>query len=185
MAGDETARQDIAGKIERLRARLRDADRAYYVEASPVMSDRAYDAEMAELSQLEAEHPEFDDPASPTRRVGGEPIEGFETLPHAVRMLSIENTYTAGEVGTWVDRMHRRLAEAGHAAANTDAVVFACDPKIDGVALSLRYESGRLVRALTRGDGTKGDDVTHAARTIRSDPAGACWRRAAGLGGPR
>lgn len=139
------------------------------------MPDREFDELLAELGVLEAAHPEFVDPDSPTRRVGGEPIEGFETLPHAVPMLSIENSYEADDVRAWVVRVNRNLlgddngGEGGLFAAR-EPTVFVCEPKIDGVALSLRYEDGALVRALTRGDGEKGDDVTHAARTVRAIP---------------
>ena len=160
---------DPALRIQTLRARLDEANRAYYVDASPIMPDREYDDLLAELAELELAHPELDDPASPTKRVGGEPIEGFETVAHAVRMMSIDNTYAVKaadadgkeSLESWVERMKRAVG---------DGVRFVCDPKIDGVALSLRYERGRLTRAVTRGDGTKGDNVTHAACTIRAIP---------------
>lgn len=183
------------GTAQRRAAELRDllhrANRAYYVDAAPVLSDREYDERLAELQAIEAEHPELADDASPTRRVGGEPIEGFDTLPHAVPMLSIDNTYflteadrtAVGKPGesleAWASRIGKRFGAANDAAdagslfdaeQASGTVRFVCDPKIDGVAISLRYEAGRLVRALTRGDGTKGDDVTHAVRTIRAVP---------------
>lgn len=164
-------------RIRRLRDELHRANRAYYVDAAPVMSDRAFDDKLEELARLEREHPELDDPNSPTRRVGGEPISGFRTVAHAAPMLSIDNTYDEAEVRAWVQRVERRLgAEEG--LFGPDAAAFVCDPKIDGVALSLRYEAGELVRALTRGDGRRGDDVTHAVRTIRSIPL------TLGAGGP-
>ena len=145
------------------------------------MSDREYDEMLAELASLEAGCPEFDDPDSPTKRVGGAPIDGFQTVRHAVAMLSIDNTYNADEVRAWAARTRSTLGGDSHAepaaglfAAGSEVehgdAVFVCEPKIDGVALSLRYEAGVLVRALTRGDGEKGDDVTHAARTIRAIP---------------
>jgi len=164
---------DPAERVRQLQKRLREADRAYYVEASPVMSDRAYDELLDELKELEREHPDLVTPDSPTQRVGGQPIEGFETVRHAVPMLSIDNTYfrrdteksasdkAKDSVESWIDRAHRTLG---------DDIRFACDPKIDGVALSLRYERGVLTRAVTRGDGERGDDVTHAARTVRAIP---------------
>lgn len=192
-------------RITELRALLRRANRAYYADASPIMADREFDDLLAELARLELDHPELDDPNSPTKRVGGDPIKGFRTLPHAVPMLSIDNTYDEGEVRAWVDRVVKRLDErhtkrvadwaresAEHDPTWLDGVddhrdpdslwagpvdpppntapTFVCDPKIDGVALSLRYEKGKLAYALTRGDGTKGDDVTHAARTVRAIP---------------
>ncbi len=169
-----------AKRVAELRALLRRANRAYYTDAKPVMPDREFDDLLAELQALESDHPELDDPNSPTRRVGGEPIEGFVTRPHAVPMLSIDNTYDADEVRAWVKRVRKSLnldAESERSegsglfgSTHSEELVFVCDPKIDGVAISLRYEQGQLACALTRGDGAKGDDVTHAARTIRSIP---------------
>lgn len=173
-------KEQAAERVGSLRSVLRRANRAYYADADPIMSDREYDEMLAELESLEAAHPEFDDPDSPTKRVGGEPIEGFETVRHAVPMLSIDNSYNADEVRAWVERVGRSL---GTGASDETGGLFAedsggpggdggfvCEPKIDGVALSLRYENGSLAAALTRGDGEKGDDVSHAARTIRAIP---------------
>lgn len=166
-------------RVLELRDLIRRADRAYYRDADPIMPDREYDGLMAELASLEADHPDLDHPNSPTHRVGGEPIDRFRTVPHAVPMRSIDNTYSADEVRAWVARIRRGLgldadAEAAEVSDlfgdHSVAPTFVCDPKIDGVALSLRYEDGVLVHALTRGDGEKGDDVTHAARTIRPIP---------------
>lgn len=169
----ESAQHQSAGeRVARLRDLLRRADRAYYVEHSPILADREYDELLAELARLESDHPDLDHPDSPTHRVGGEPIEGFLTVRHSVPMLSIDNTYSEADVRAWVGRVERALAgdraESGLFAG--EPVRFVCDPKIDGVALSLRYERGRLVHTLTRGDGERGDDVTHAARTVRSIP---------------
>lgn len=158
-----------AARIETLRELLRRADRAYYVDADPIMSDPEYDRLLAELAELEAKHPELDDPDSPTRRVGGEPIEGFETARHAVPMRSIDNTYSIEDLEAWIERVTRLLREAESIAEDADPVLV-CDPKIDGLAVSLRYEEGRLVRATTRGDGEKGDVVTENVRTIRGIP---------------
>ncbi len=176
-------------RILELRDLLNRANRAYYADANPIMSDPEFDRLLAELAALESKHPDLADPDSPTARVGGEPIKGFTTVPHARPMLSIDNTYDEQGVRDWADRVLRGLdlgpkkpktADAAslfpsppaqsprHAA--TPSPRFTCDPKIDGVALSLRYEQGRLVRAVTRGDGEKGDDVTHAARAIRAIP---------------
>ena len=132
------------------------------------MSDREFDALLSELVELEAEHPDLHDPNSPTQRVGGEPIEGFITLDHSVPMLSIDNTYNEAEVRAWVERMQKNLGGSDDLFGNK--IRFVCEPKIDGVALSIRYEDGSFVRALTRGDGQRGDDVSHAVRTIRSIP---------------
>lgn len=158
-----------AQRVNELRALIRRADRAYYTDADPIMPDREYDALMGELARLEREHPELDHPDSPTHRVGGEPIGGFRTLRHSVPMRSIDNTYSEAEVRAWVDRVRKGLTP-GEGLFAGEPVRFVCDPKIDGVALSLRYVQGRLVHALTRGDGEKGDEVTHAARTVRSIP---------------
>ncbi len=157
-------------RIAHLRELLNRANRAYYVENRPIMSDPEFDALLAELAELERRHPELDDPNSPTHRVGGEPIAGFKTAAHTVPMLSIDNTYDEKEVRAWVERVRKGLSAGGGLFDDGEPVRYVCDPKIDGVALSLRYEKGRLVRALTRGDGQRGDDVTHAARVIRPIP---------------
>jgi DNA ligase (NAD+) len=155
-------------RITELRELLERANRAYYQDADPIMSDREFDALMSELVELESEHPELDDQNSPSRRVGGDPIDGFNTLDHSVPMLSIDNTYNDDEVRAWVERMQKNLLDADDLFASS--IRFVCEPKIDGVALSIRYEHGEFVRALTRGDGQRGDDVSHAVRTIRSVP---------------
>ncbi len=153
-------------RIEQLRALLEQANRAYYVDNEPVMPDAEYDALMAELVRLETAHPELHDPHSPTHRIGGEPIEGFVTVRHAVPMLSIDNTYGLEDLRAWHDRVRKGLdLEPGEPGPT-----YACDPKIDGVAVSLRYERGSLVVAATRGDGERGDDITAQARTIRAVP---------------
>jgi DNA ligase (NAD+) len=155
MARSEEAR------IHELRELLDRANRAYYVDAAPFMGDAEFDALLAELAELEARHPDLADPASPTRRVGGERLDGFRQVVHAVPMTSIDNTYSVAELRAWWERCERALGR-GFAAV--------CDPKIDGVAISLRYEDGMLVLAATRGDGAAGDDVTANVRAIRSVP---------------
>ncbi|MEQ9094688.1 MAG: NAD-dependent DNA ligase LigA [Phycisphaerales bacterium] len=162
------AKKDEPARIAELRDLLTRANRAYYVDADPIMSDTEFDRLLEELAELEAKHPDLADPASPTVRVGGEPIEGFETRRHAVPMMSIDNTYNEAEVRAWVERVARGLRDEGQGRPAADR--FVCDPKVDGVAVSLRYEKGELVYALTRGDGTSGDDVTHAVRTVRAIP---------------
>ena len=154
--GDERAR------IEELRTLLRSANTAYYEHAAPIMSDRDFDAMLEELESLEAAHPEAWDAESPTRVVGGRPVTAFESVPHSIPMQSIDNTYTLDDVRAW----HARVT----ASLKDTAPLMVCDPKIDGVAVSLRYERGRLVRAVTRGDGVRGDDVTAQVRRVRAIP---------------
>ncbi|MBX3380777.1 MAG: NAD-dependent DNA ligase LigA [Phycisphaeraceae bacterium] len=157
-----------AGRIEELRALLDRANRAYYAEASPIMSDPEFDRLLQELAVLESRHPELDDPASPTKRVGGEPIEGFRQIKHKIPMLSIDNTYDEQGLRDWYARVSK--GDSGLFGGDAAGPAIVCDPKIDGVALCVRYEDGKLVYAVTRGDGTTGDDVTHAARAIRAIP---------------
>ncbi len=154
--------QDIRRRIERLREEIRRHDTLYYVRAEPVITDLQYDRLMDELKRLEAEHPELITPDSPTQRVGGEPLEGFTSVRHTVPMLSVDNTYNENELREFDDRVRRGLGGEDYA--------YVVDPKIDGVAVSLRYEAGRLVLAATRGDGTTGDDVTQNVRTLRTVP---------------
>lgn len=164
---------DDEKRINELRDLLTRANRAYYTDADPIMSDREFDKLLDELADLEKKHPDLHDPNSPTVRVGGEPISGFKTRKHAVPMLSIDNTYNEGEVREWVKRTLRAIdpnADDSLFAGEHADDPFVCEPKIDGVALSIRYESGDFIQALTRGDGTEGDDVSHAVRTIRSLP---------------
>ncbi len=151
-----------ADRIQRLRDEIRRHDRLYYVQAAPEISDREYDKLMAELGELEARHPELVTADSPTQRVGGEPIEGFAKIAHPTPMLSINNTYTLDELREFDARVAKALGEAERK--------YTVEPKIDGVAVSLRYEGGSLVLAATRGDGRTGDDITANARTIRSIP---------------
>jgi len=146
------------------------------------MSDKEYDALLAELAAVELAHPELADANSPTRRVGGAPIDGFTTREHAVAMLSIDNTYDLAGLREWHARVLRGLGASGATSQPVQPVIFGAtsagtpplelcvDPKIDGVAMSLRYQRGRLVAAVTRGDGRAGDDVTHNVRTIRALP---------------
>ncbi len=183
------ARRDEPVRIRELRRRLNEANFAYYVENDPVMPDSEYDRLLRELEDLERSHPELADESSPTQRVGGQPIAGFKTVRHTVPMQSVDNTYSTAELRAWHQRVLKGLgapadSQAGHGEqeaddlfssakkqkAHGDRIAFVCDPKIDGVAISLRYEAGRLVRAVTRGDGEKGDDVTAKARAIRAIP---------------
>lgn len=156
--------------IESLRQEIRRHDRLYYVDARPEISDREYDRLMEQLRQSEAEHPELVTPDSPTQRVAGEPITGFRTVTHAQPMLSIDNTYNDEELREFDARVQRLL--------ETTDYRYLVEPKVDGVAVSLRYEAGLLVLAATRGDGRTGDDITANVRTIGAIPlrlAGEGW----------
>ncbi len=150
-----------AARIHELRQLLDRANRAYYADAAPFMSDGEFDQLLAELTRLEEANPQLDDPNSPTRRVGTGKVDGFAQVQHRVPMMSVDNTYSVAELRAWWERCAGTLGRAF-------AVV--CDPKIDGVAISLRYEGGTLVQATTRGDGTSGDDVTSNVRVIRGVP---------------
>ncbi len=162
----------IENKIRDLCEQIRKHNRLYYVEAAPQISDQQYDDLLKELEQLEQEHPDLITPDSPTQRVGGEPIEGFETKPHTRRMYSIDNTYDREELMAWYRRTQSSLAKQASDSLFDSSADLACfvEPKIDGVAVSLRYEEGQLVQALSRGDGEKGDDITQNVRTIEAIP---------------
>jgi DNA ligase (NAD+) len=143
---------------------IRHHDRLYYVLASPQISDQEYDQLFSNLIDLEGRHPNLIDPSSPTQRVASDLTDGFEKFPHQSPMLSIDNTYSAEEVREFESRITRALG--GH----EKPLEYHLDLKIDGVAISLWYENGRLTRSLTRGDGTVGDDVTTNIRTVRNIP---------------
>ena len=154
-------------RIDELRRQLNHHNHAYYVENSPEISDRDYDMLMKELEALEKENPELDDPLSPSHRVGSDlSSKGFTQVTHARPMLSLGNTYSMEEVDDWVKRCNDALGNTG----GLDSVPIVGEMKFDGTSISLTYENGRLVRAVTRGDGVKGDDVTVNVTTIRSIP---------------
>ncbi|MCH8965467.1 MAG: NAD-dependent DNA ligase LigA, partial [Planctomycetes bacterium] len=152
----------IAEQVERLREQIREHDHRYYVLAQPTLSDAEYDRLLRDLRKLEEAHPELHSPDSPTQRVGGAPIDGFERVTHAPQMLSVDNTYSEQELRDFDGRVRKGLGDESYR--------YIVDPKIDGVAASLRYEAGRLTRVATRGDGKQGDDITLNARTIRAIP---------------
>jgi len=157
-----SAAKSAAKEIEKLRAELRRHEHLYYVLDEPEISDAAFDRLMNRLKALEAENPALVTPDSPSRRVGGEPREGFETVTHRRPMISLDNAYTYDELKDF-DRRVRELA-------GRDRIEYVTEHKYDGLSLALIYEAGRLVRGVTRGDGTRGEDVTPNVRTIRSIP---------------
>ena len=151
-----------AERIAELRTELERHNRLYYIDADPVISDAEYDRIFRELETFEAAHPELNDPNSPTKRVGGAPLEGFEQVPHLVPMLSIDDVFEEKEVEDFYKRLQKNLG--------TTAVPVTIEPKIDGVAATIIYRHGVLDYGATRGDGTTGDDVTANLRTIRALP---------------
>ena len=154
---------NIRQRIEALRERVRYHNRRYHVEDAPEISDAEYDALYNELEALEGEHPELVTPDSPTQRVGGEPIEGFEEVRHAVPMLSLANARKLEDLREWDARVRRLLGD-------DESPRYVTERKIDGLAVSLRYENGRFVRGATRGNGAVGEDVTNNLATVRSIP---------------
>lgn len=162
-AGDVThgSQKDVQKEIDELRREISRHDHLYYVAATPELSDAEYDRLYDRLKALEKAHPELADPSSPTQRVGGAP-SGFATVTHRVPMMSIEKATTEDELRDFEKGLERIVP-----GTKFDYV---CEPKVDGVACSLRYEKGHLVQAATRGDGERGDEITANARTIRSIP---------------
>ncbi|MBN2024528.1 MAG: NAD-dependent DNA ligase LigA [Pirellulales bacterium] len=153
---------DPAAEAARLRDEIRRHDRKYYVEAAPEITDLQYDRLVAQLRQLEAAHPNLIAPDSPTQRIGDEPVEGLAQVEHRVPMLSIENTYDLGELAAFAQRAAKLLPG--------EPIEWVVELKIDGVAVSILYEQGRLARGVTRGNGRVGDDVTHNVRTVANVP---------------
>jgi DNA ligase (NAD+) len=156
---------DVRDRIEELREQIRYHNRRYYIEDAPEISDAEYDALYKELEGLEAENPELVTPDSPTQRVGGEPLEEFEEVRHPIPMLSLANARKTEELKEWDARVRRLLAPD-----EEPQLRYVTELKIDGLAVSLRYENGRFVRGATRGNGVLGEDVTANLRTVRSIP---------------
>ncbi len=149
-------------KIDDLRKQLEHHNYLYYVAASPEISDRDYDRQMAELQALEAEYPEFESASSPSQKVGGEPIDGFQQFEHRVPMLSIDNAFQEQELVDWDAGLQKTFG--------TSDLDYSVEYKIDGVAMALIYEHGELVRGVTRGNGMVGDDITSNARIVGGVP---------------
>src|SRR5262245_51462409 len=151
-----------AKRIEQLCEEIREHDRRYYLEDRPTISDREYDRLLQELIDLERAHPELAAADSPTQRVGGDVQTELKSVRHAVPMMSIDNTYSEGELRAFDERVKKLLGG--------EQPAYVLEPKIDGTSISLRYEDGRLVLGATRGRGNVGDDVTINARTIKAIP---------------
>lgn len=151
----------IKSQIESLRNELREHNYNYYVLDNPTISDYDFDIKLKQLQELEAKHPEFAEADSPTKRVGGEVTKNFETVVHEHRMYSLDNSYSKEDLLDWETRI-KKLVD-GH-------MQYVCELKYDGASISLTYENGKLIRAVTRGDGTQGDNVTANVRTIKSVP---------------
>jgi DNA ligase (NAD+) len=158
----KAAKQSIHEKVESLRDEIRHHEYRYYVLDDPEISDAEFDGLMNGLKKLEAGHPELVTLDSPTQRVGGKPREGFVKVQHSVSMLSLDNAYNEEELRNWERRVHE--------LAGRKDIEYVCELKLDGMSLALRYEAGRLVRGITRGDGSTGEDVTVNVRTVRSIP---------------
>ena len=154
--------RDAAKEIERLREEIRRHEYLYYVADDPEISDAAFDRLMVQLRELEDQHPELLTPDSPTQRVGGAPREGFQSVRHKTPMVSLDNSFSFDALGEF-DRRVRELT-------GREKVDYVAEHKFDGLSLSLQYEKGKLVRGVTRGDGTTGEDVTPNVKTIRSIP---------------
>jgi DNA ligase (NAD+) len=154
--------QTIAKRIEKLRGELHEHDYRYHVLAEPTISDEEYDALMRQLRELEQLHPEFKSPDSPTMRVGGQPTKEFPTVTHIPPMLSLANSYSEEEIREFDRRVQSLLGD--------NAPTYVAELKFDGVAVTLRYQNGMFVRGATRGDGSRGDDITGNLKTIRSLP---------------
>ena len=153
----EEARQRIAALSEE----LEQDNYNYYILAQPTVSDYEFDIKLEELSRLEKEFPEFLSPYSPTQRVGGDITKEFKTVTHRYPMLSLSNSYSKEDIEDFINRINKSI---------DGAVEFVCELKFDGLSISLQYEEGVLVRAVTRGDGTRGDDVTANVKTIKTVP---------------
>ncbi len=156
------ASKDIEKKIEDLREKIRHHEYRYFVLDDPEISDFDFDKLVEQLKKLEGEHPELVTPDSPTQRVGGKPREGVVKVAHSSPMLSLDNTYNEEELRNWERRVHE--------LSGRKDVDYVCELKLDGMSLALVYEAGKLVRGVTRGDGTVGEDVTLNIRTVRSIP---------------
>jgi DNA ligase (NAD+) len=157
---------DPAERIQELRHAIRHHEERYYVHSAPEISDEEFDKLLHELEQLEAERPDLVTDDSPTQRVAGRPIQGFATVEHFMPMLSLDNAYNEEELRAFDDRVRRGIGRG----PGDEPVGYVAELKIDGLSIALTYEEGRLIRGATRGDGSRGEDVTANVRTIRAIP---------------
>ena len=158
--------QQALKRIEELTVQINAHNHSYYVESNPTISDYDFDMLLEELQQLEGQFPQYAFDHSPTKRVGGDITKKFETVTHAYPMLSLSNTYSQEEIIEWENRI-KKLADG--------AIEYVCELKYDGVAIGIQYRDGVLVQALTRGNGTQGENVTTNVKTIRSIPLQLKW----------
>src|SRR5712671_3884447 len=149
-------------RIRELRDAIRHHEERYYIHSDPEISDEGYDRLVHELEKLEAEYPDLVTPDSPTQRVAGRPVEGFQTVEHLAPMLSLDNAYDDNELKAFDERVRKG------AGLGDTPVAYVAEMKIDGLSIALTYENGYLVRGATRGDGARGEDVTVNVRTIRA-----------------
>ncbi|HRZ30765.1 MAG TPA: NAD-dependent DNA ligase LigA, partial [Flavobacterium sp.] len=153
---------DIQNKIQSLRDELNQHNHNYYVLDKPTISDFEFDHLLKELQELETQHPEFFDENSPSQRVGGSITKNFNTVVHEHRMYSLDNSYSTEDLMDWENRIQKILGNV--------ELEYTCELKYDGASISITYENGKLKRAVTRGDGFQGDEVTNNIKTIRSIP---------------
>nr|WP_300312625.1 NAD-dependent DNA ligase LigA [Halomonas sp.] len=159
-----TTDASILDETNRLRAELNDANYRYYVLDDPLLTDAEYDRRLRRLQELEEKHPELVTADSPTQRVGAQPADGFPQVTHAIPMLSLDNAFSEDELRAFVERVAERLE------VDPESLVFSCEPKLDGAAVSLVYENGTLVSGATRGDGRTGEGILSNLKTLRSIP---------------
>lgn len=155
--------EEIKNQIETLRQELHDHNHRYYILDEPIISDYEFDQLLQTLQDLEKKYPDFSDPNSPTKRVGGGITKSFETVPHKYPMYSLSNTYSKEELLQWEERLKKALGEEAQ-------IEYSCELKFDGASISLTYENGVLVKAITRGDGVQGDNITTNVKTIKTIP---------------
>ncbi len=163
MPSQQDAPPEVLARVKELRDQVHYHNYRYYVLDDPVISDAEFDRLLSELTRLEADYPALVTPDSPTQRVGAAPLDKFETVPHRVPMLSLENAFTEAEARDFEDRLKRFLR-------TTEGFDYVVEPKMDGVAVELVYEGGRLAVGSTRGDGYRGENVTQNLKTIHTIP---------------